>query len=217
MTCSQCGAQTPDTGQKFCGNCGAKLGGAGAGPAATAISDPAAAAKPVWPSPAAAKKGRRINKPIVIAAIAALIVILAGGGFYFAMTRPSDTQEIAGSDQPIDQPAEPAAPADVPPQEETPPSKTPAAPAKPPAPRERRSAPGDSYRSAGVAGIYEVVRDTSVYEDPSDSSRIVASIRRGVTVNVLGASGNWLEVRSTSGRPPGFIRRSDALPSPKQR
>ncbi|MGH7887780.1 MAG: SH3 domain-containing protein [Candidatus Binatia bacterium] len=59
--------------------------------------------------------------------------------------------------------------------------------------------------------FYETVRNTSVFEDPSASSRQVGTIPNGSKVRVVGATGDWLEVRSRQGRPPGFIRRDDAV------
>jgi septal ring factor EnvC (AmiA/AmiB activator) len=59
--------------------------------------------------------------------------------------------------------------------------------------------------------FYEAVRSTSVFEEPSASSRKVATISKGSRVRVVGSRGDWLEVRSRQGRPPGFIRRDDAV------
>src|SRR5215475_2109448 len=59
--------------------------------------------------------------------------------------------------------------------------------------------------------FYETARSTSVFEEPSDSSRKLATIPRGSKVRVVGSTGDWLEVRSKQGRPPGFIRRDDAV------
>jgi hypothetical protein len=59
--------------------------------------------------------------------------------------------------------------------------------------------------------VYETVRATTVFEQPSASSTNVATIPQGTRVNVVSSNGNWLEVRSKSGKPPGFIRRSDAV------
>jgi chromosome segregation ATPase len=59
--------------------------------------------------------------------------------------------------------------------------------------------------------FYEAVRSTSVFEEPSASSRTVATISKGSRVRVVGSTGDWLEVRSKQGRPPGFIRRDDAV------
>src|SRR5712692_5789608 len=100
MSCSQCGAQHYE-GQRFCGNCGARLSDAEPGRAAAAASDPAAAPGPEWPSPAAAKARREINKPLMIAAAVVLAIILAGAGVYFALLRSSGKEEIARSDQPM--------------------------------------------------------------------------------------------------------------------
>jgi cell shape-determining protein MreC len=65
--------------------------------------------------------------------------------------------------------------------------------------------------SSPKPSFYEVVRSTSVFEDPSASSRNVATIPKGSKVRVVGSTGDWLEVRSRQGRPPGFIRREDAV------
>jgi len=59
--------------------------------------------------------------------------------------------------------------------------------------------------------LYETVRSTAVFEEPSDSSRKVATIPNGSRVRVVDSTGDWLEVRSKQGRPPGFIRRDDAV------
>ena len=59
--------------------------------------------------------------------------------------------------------------------------------------------------------LYQTVRSTSVFEEPSASSRKVGSIGNGSRVRVVGSNGDWLEVRSKQGRPPGFIRRDDAV------
>jgi len=59
--------------------------------------------------------------------------------------------------------------------------------------------------------LYQTVRSTSVFEEPSVSSRKVGSIPNGTRVRVVGSTGDWLEVRSKQGRPPGFIQRDDAV------
>jgi hypothetical protein len=212
MSCSQCGGQTYHEGQRFCGNCGARLSDAGPGWAAAAASDPAAAPGPGWPSPAADKARRKINKPLMIAAAVVLAIILAGAGVYFALMRPAGKEEIARSDRPVDQAVEPTKPSDSlpPPQEEASRSKPEATPKNPPTSQRRPAAPAVASRR--TAGTYQTVRDTSVYASPAASSRVVGNIPRGFKVNVVGSTGNWLEVRSATGKPPGFIRRSDALP-----
>jgi len=59
--------------------------------------------------------------------------------------------------------------------------------------------------------FYQTVRSTSVFEEPSASSRKVGNIANGTKVRVVGSTDDWLEVRSKQGRPPGFIRRDDAV------
>jgi len=79
-------------------------------------------------------------------------------------------------------------------------------PPKPPEPpsTEVRRRPAES-------GLYETIRATPVFAEPSGSSRQVATIQKGVRVTVVRSQGDWLEVRSKHGNPPGFIRRDDAM------
>lgn len=98
-------------------------------------------------------------------------------------------------------------------------ARTPAAPPQPP-PAQTQTAqappppppPSQPQRRLDEAGQYEVLRDTALLEKPSTSSREVALIQRGVTVNVVAAVGDWFEVRSKYGKPPGYIRRQDVAP-----
>lgn len=59
-------------------------------------------------------------------------------------------------------------------------------------------------------GVYETTRETAVYENPSSASRVISRISRGTRINVVGSSGDWLEVRSKHGNPPGYVRSDDA-------
>jgi hypothetical protein len=63
---------------------------------------------------------------------------------------------------------------------------------------------------AGVGGIYQTTRSTTVFESPSASSQVIANIPGGTRIDVVNAKGDWLEVHSRRGNPPGFIRREDA-------
>lgn len=67
------------------------------------------------------------------------------------------------------------------------------------------------WRRPAEPGTYETVRTTSVFDQPSPSARKVATIRPGTKVTVVGSRGEWLEVRSKHGNPPGFIPREDAM------
>jgi len=59
-------------------------------------------------------------------------------------------------------------------------------------------------------GVYEITQATSVYENPSSTSRVISQIDRGTRINVVSSTGDWLEVRSNRGNPPGFVRSNDA-------
>lgn len=59
--------------------------------------------------------------------------------------------------------------------------------------------------------VYEIVRNTPVREEPTNSSRVVAEIGKGTQITVVGSGGGWLEIRSKHGKPPGFIRADDAM------
>lgn len=71
--------------------------------------------------------------------------------------------------------------------------------------------PAGIWRRPAEPGTYETIRVTSVFEEPSGSSRKVATIKEGTKVTVVGSRGEWLEVRSRYGNPPGFMRREDAM------
>ena len=63
-----------------------------------------------------------------------------------------------------------------------------------------------------IAGVYETVRETSVYDNPSSQTRVISHIQRGTRINVVSSGANWLEVRSKHGNPPGYVRSDDARP-----
>jgi hypothetical protein len=66
-------------------------------------------------------------------------------------------------------------------------------------------------RPAAQPGVYETVRPTSVYEEPANGARVLNQIAKSTRVNVVRGDGDWLEVRSKHGNPPGFIRSDDAM------
>jgi murein DD-endopeptidase MepM/ murein hydrolase activator NlpD len=72
-----------------------------------------------------------------------------------------------------------------------------------------RRGPYDSGQAANP-DFYETSRTTSVHKKPSVSSKKLATIAEGTRVNVVGFIGDWLEIRSRHGKPPGFIQRTDA-------
>jgi hypothetical protein len=77
-----------------------------------------------------------------------------------------------------------------------------------PAPTRPSAAPA---RRGAEPGVYETRRATTVYEEPLGSSRVVTKIAKGTEVTVVRSVGDWLEVRSKRGNPPGFIRADDAM------
>jgi TolA-binding protein len=70
--------------------------------------------------------------------------------------------------------------------------------------------PPASARRAAEAGVYETIRATAVHDEPSGSSRVLSQIGPGTRINVVRSVGDWLEVRSKQGNPPGFVRLDDA-------
>ncbi|MEX0801747.1 MAG: hypothetical protein WD688_00230 [Candidatus Binatia bacterium] len=60
-------------------------------------------------------------------------------------------------------------------------------------------------------GVYQVIRTTTVREKPSAGALALATIGKGTKITVVGAAGEWLEVRSKQGKPPGFVRLDDAM------
>lgn len=80
-------------------------------------------------------------------------------------------------------------------------------PAVPPTPRTAEAV------RVPVTGWYRVVNPTTLRAAPRDSAEVVARLRPGTQVRVVGlVDREWLEVRSVSNRPPGFIPRADARP-----
>jgi|SRR5688572_103200 len=75
-------------------------------------------------------------------------------------------------------------------------------------PSQSSSAP---TRRGADPGVYETRRATAVYEEPLGSARVVNQIAKGTDVTVVRSVGEWLEVRSKHGNPPGFIRSDDVM------
>ena len=71
--------------------------------------------------------------------------------------------------------------------------------------------PATAPRRAVEPGLYETVRSTVVYEEPLGSSRVLTRITGGTQITVVRGVGEWLEVRSKHGNPPGFVRADDAM------
>jgi uncharacterized coiled-coil protein SlyX len=65
-------------------------------------------------------------------------------------------------------------------------------------------------RRPAEVGQYEIIRPTTVFEGPDRSSRILSRIGGGTEITAVRAVGEWLEIRSKHGNPPGFIHSDDA-------
>lgn len=72
-------------------------------------------------------------------------------------------------------------------------------------------APSAAPRRVVEPGLYETVRSTSVHEEPLAGSRVLSRIASGTQITVVRGVGEWLEVRSKIGNPPGFVRADDAM------
>lgn len=72
------------------------------------------------------------------------------------------------------------------------------------------SPPPVSPRRAPETGLYETIRPTTVFEAPANYSRIISRISKGTQVTAVRSVGDWLEIHSKQGNPPGFIRADDA-------
>jgi hypothetical protein len=61
-------------------------------------------------------------------------------------------------------------------------------------------------RAQSIWGMYTIVKATQVFSEPNENSAFITSLDPGTQVNVVAARQGWYEIRSKTGRPPGFIR-----------
>jgi hypothetical protein len=114
------------------------------------------------------------------------------------VSRPPDPLPSQTTNRTVSRPPEP-----LPPQST---SRTVSRPVEPLPP----ASPAPSAGRAAESGVYETTRATAIYEDPSPSSRVISQISKGTRINVVSSAGDWLEVRSRRGNPPGYVRADDA-------
>jgi hypothetical protein len=76
-----------------------------------------------------------------------------------------------------------------------------------PRPAERPAAPARPAQRPAEPGLYETLRPTEVHEQPAQSSRVISRVGGGTRINVVRSDGDWLEIVSKRGNPPGFILR----------
>jgi hypothetical protein len=235
MFCTECGKQV-DPAKNFCGNCGARLMKATEPtpsstieevqtPASTptqaaprAISDKLSAPRTPSVPIAPVKEGHGISTSMILG-VALVLVVAAGAGIYFGtdvLRRPVKPEPAPVEQARVAPKAPPGTVEEPKIAGETSDSNL-ASTVEPPESAQQapaggsKSGPAPSSASQRGAnpGIYEVLRATSVFEGPSGSSRILANIPAGTRVSVVNSNGDWLEVHSKSGNPPGFIRRDD--------
>jgi hypothetical protein len=75
----------------------------------------------------------------------------------------------------------------------------------------RRPVPARPAGRPADPGLYETTRATEVHEQPAESSRIISRISKGTRINVVRSDGEWLEIVSKRGNPPGFVLRDSAM------
>ena len=79
-----------------------------------------------------------------------------------------------------------------------------------------KPASGDEQEAAAVTeGKYEVLMDTQVRSGPGLHYPVVASIKKGIKINVVNEEKGWLKVESKQGNPPGYVDASLAKPAGK--
>jgi hypothetical protein len=69
-----------------------------------------------------------------------------------------------------------------------------------------KEATAKTNRAQSGWGAYTVVKSTAVYSDASEESALITNLDPGTQVNVVAARRGWYEIRSRTGRPPGYIR-----------
>ena len=70
------------------------------------------------------------------------------------------------------------------------------------------------YASPQVDGPWELLADTQVRSGPGSENKVVAQVKKGMKINVIGEEKGWLKVESKSGNPPGYVEKSQAKPLP---
>src|SRR3989454_7412873 len=236
MFCTECGKQV-EQGKNFCGNCGARLVKATEPTPSSTVeevqtptSTPMQAAQRARsdelsapstpPAPIApVKEVRGISTSMILGA-ALVLIVAAGTGIYFGtdlLRRPVKQEPVPVEQARVAPKAPPGTVEEPKIAGETSDSNLastvqPPESAQPAPAGGSKSGPAPSSPSQRGAnpGIYEVLRATTVFEGPSGSSRVLANIPAGTPVSVVNSNGDWLEVHSKSGNPPGFIRRDDA-------
>ena len=77
-----------------------------------------------------------------------------------------------------------------------------------------RASSGEKQESPApkVEGLYETLADTQVRSGPGHHYPVVASISKGIKINVVDEEKGWLKVESKQGNKPGYVDASLARP-----
>ena len=82
-----------------------------------------------------------------------------------------------------------------------------------------KTATGEEKESTSppVEGKYETIADTYVRGGPSVGHPVLADVKKGTIVNVVGEENGWLKVESKTGKPPGYVDANLARPVENQK
>lgn len=84
--------------------------------------------------------------------------------------------------------------------------------------RDPRTKKREDTRPSEITGWYRVLYPTALRSAPQSSAQVITQLRGGTRVRVVNVvRGQWLEVRSVSDRPPGFLWWEDAAPERTER
>jgi uncharacterized protein YgiM (DUF1202 family) len=65
-----------------------------------------------------------------------------------------------------------------------------------------------------IDGPYELLVDTQVRSGPGHENQVVAEVKKGMKIDVIGEEKGWLKVQSKSDNPAGYVEKSMAKPLP---
>jgi len=82
-----------------------------------------------------------------------------------------------------------------------------------------KPATGDEKESTStpVEGKYETTADTYVRGGPGIGHPVLADIKKGTIINVVGEDQGWFKVESKTGKPPGYVDANLARPVESQK
>jgi hypothetical protein len=240
LTCSQCGKPL-EAGEQFCAYCGARLRGAlrpsviKENPLTRSARKLRALVTEYYQQLSAEK--REFYKGAILgfgAAILSMLIIVGSQKVLQSSQAPPSEQPpaVAGQNVPappsqnqplsssfartVKGPGEtiPQATTNSPPAAVGSPERTPPSGAGTLPSAEEDYAEGIRSESPEVsvpAGTYRVTTPTPLRSEPYDDASVVTELKRGIRISVVGAVGEYLEVRSKKGRDPGYVLKDHAV------